>query len=59
MAYVRKTRDEYEVQGCYCGEWDVLTTEDNYYRAKKTLKSYDENEKNYPHRIVKKRVKIA
>ena len=28
MAYVRKTHDEWAVQGLYCGEWETLFTED-------------------------------
>lgn len=59
MAYVRKTRDVWEVQGCYCGEWECLTEEESRKEAREMLKCYDDNERNYPHRIVKKRVKIA
>lgn len=58
MAYIRKTRDEYEVQGNYNGTWERLTTEDTQKEARAMLKCYNENEPHYPHRIVKKRVRI-
>jgi len=57
MAYVRKTYDEYEIQG-NCGYgWDCETTEETWKDAKAQAKCYRENV-NYPIRIVKKRVKI-
>lgn len=57
MAYVRKTYDEYEIQG-NCGYgWDCETTEETWKEARAQAKCYRENV-NYPIRIVKKRVKI-
>ncbi len=57
MAYIRKTRDEYEIQG-NCGYgWEVETTEENWKDAKAQAKCYRENV-NYPIRIVKKRIRI-
>lgn len=58
MAYVRKTKDIYEVQGLYSGEWATLTYEDTYREACDMLRCYRENEPQYPHAIVKRRVKI-
>ena len=55
--YIRKTVDEYEVQGNYGQGWECVTTEETYRDAREQLKCYNENEP-YPHRIVKKRVKI-
>ena len=55
--YIRKTYDEWQVQGKYAGYWDILTTEETYREAKAQLKCYNENEPEYPHRIVKKRVR--
>lgn len=55
--YKRKTKDVYIVQGNYGYGWDDLTFEDTYEEAKKQKKVYNENE-NYPHRIIVKRVKI-
>jgi hypothetical protein len=48
---------EYEVQGNYGQGWEMVTTEDDPNEAKKRLQEYDENEPQYPHKIVKKRVK--
>ena len=56
--YVRKTYDEYEVQGNYGYGWDALTTCETLKEAREDLKSYRENEPGVPHRIVKHRVKI-
>lgn len=55
--YKRKTRDIYEVQGYYCGEWEEVTTETTRKAAIEQLHCYNENE-NAPHRIVKKRERI-
>ena len=60
MAYVRKTRDVYYIQGYYTNEYgfeDVCEAED-YKDAKILKKAYDENEIGVPHRIVKRREKI-
>jgi len=60
MAYVRKTKDEYEIQGNYgYGDgWECETTEETYKEAKEQLKAYRENISEVPHRIVKKRIKL-
>jgi len=54
--YIRKTIDEYEIQGNNGYGWECETTEETYKAAKEQLKCYRENV-NYPVRIVKKRVK--
>lgn len=54
--YIRKTIDEYEIQGNYGQGWECVTTEETRKAAREQLKCYNENEPN-PHRIVKKRVK--
>lgn len=60
MAYVRKTRDEFTVQGNYgYGHgWEDLTSEDTSKEARKRLREYRENEPGVPFRMVCKRVKI-
>lgn len=55
--YKRITKDEYEIQGCYSQGWECVTTEETLKEAKTQLKCYNDNE-NYPHRIIKKRVKL-
>ena len=57
--YMRKTHDEYHVQGNYGGVagWETVTIEETYAEARQMLKDYNENERQYPHRIVKKRVR--
>jgi hypothetical protein len=57
MGYVRKTRDEYELQGNYGHGWECLTTEDSYRAAKEQRKCYDENEGG-SYRIMPRRVPI-
>jgi hypothetical protein len=56
--YVRKTIDEYEIQGNYGYSWDYLCSEFTYKQAKQTLKEYRENESQYLHKIVHKRIKL-
>jgi hypothetical protein len=60
MAYKRLTQDEYIVQGNYNydNEWEDLTAESTRKEAKKRLKEYRENEPQYSHRLIKRRVKI-
>jgi hypothetical protein len=55
--YKRRTIDEYEVQGNYGHGWEMVITEETRKAAKEQRKCYDNNE-TYPHRIVKKRVKL-
>lgn len=60
MPYIRKTKDEYVVVGNYgYGDgWEDLTSEDNRTDAKQRLKEYRENEPQYDHRLIKRRVKL-
>ncbi len=58
MAYQRKTRDIWEVQGFYYGEWARLTTEETRSEAIAQKKCYDENEREFPHRIKKVRERL-
>ena len=55
--YTRKTQDVWELQGHYGYGWEMVTTEESRQEAKKNLKLYNENER-YPHRIIKKRVRV-
>lgn len=55
--YIRKTYDEWEIQGFYNGQWECVTSESNRKDARERLKEYRNNEK-CSFRIVKKRVKI-
>lgn len=58
MAYQRKTRDEWELQGHYGCGWECLTTDDTRAGIRQTLREYRENEGgNY--RVIKRRVPIA
>lgn len=57
MSYKRKTADEYEVQGNYGQGWECVTTEETRKAAREQLKCYNNNEP-YPHRMIKRRVKI-
>ena len=59
MAYVRKTRDVYEIQGDYGCGWECVTTETTWTDAKQMVKCYRENERGIPFRIKKVREKIT
>jgi hypothetical protein len=54
--YQRKTIDEYEIQGNYGQGFECVTTEETWKAAMVQLKCYRENEPQYAHKIVKKRV---
>jgi len=60
MAYKRKTEDEYTVQGNYnYGDgWENLTSETTRKEAKERLKEYRENEPQYSHKLIKRRVRM-
>ena len=57
----RKTRDEFIVQGNYgYGDgWEDLTAEDTRAEGRKQLRCYRENEPQYSHRLIVRRVKIT
>lgn len=57
MAYIRKTRDEWEIQGNYGQGWECVNTEDTRQGAKRSVKEYRDNE-HYPFKLVKKRIKL-
>lgn len=57
MVYQRKTVDEYHTQGNYGCGWETVTIDETYAEARKMLRDYNENEPQYPHRVIKKRVR--
>lgn len=57
--YKRKTKDVWILQGKYDGAtWDDLCEYDTFKEAKEDKLSYEQNETQYPHRIISRRVKI-
>lgn len=54
----RKTKEVYVIQGNYGQGWEDVTEEDKYFEGKERLKEYNENEPEYPHRKIVRRVKI-
>lgn len=60
MAYIRKTKDVYEAQGCYSAQYgfETVTTEETYKDAKIQIKCYRENEPGVDFRIRCKREAI-
>ena len=55
--YVRKTEDQWHTQGNYGCGWETVTIDDNKQDAMQMLRDYNENEPQYPHRVIKKRVR--
>lgn len=58
MAYQRKTRDEFELQGNYGHGWECLTTEDTLAGARARRREYVDNEGG-DYRIVTRRVPLS
>lgn len=60
MAYKRKTKDYWEVQGNYgpAHGWEMVTCEDSYSEARQRLREYRENEPQYSFRLRTKRERI-
>jgi hypothetical protein len=58
VMYIRKTKDEYEVQGNYGYGFECVTTESNMAEARKMLKDYITNDPSTSYKIVHKRVPI-
>jgi hypothetical protein len=59
MAYIRKTRDLFIVEGFYCGAWEHETSESTRREAIERLKEYRANMPEYAHRLIKTREKIG
>lgn len=59
MTYVRKTRDEFEIQGNYGYGWETVVTEENAAVAREQLNIYNVNEPQYKHRIKKRMIYIV
>jgi len=58
VSYVRKTRDEWEIQQrTECG-WETVCTEESYTEAKARVREYRENQPEYPVRRKLVRVRI-
>ena len=58
MAYIRKTEDEYEIQGNYGYGYECVNTETTLKDARRSIREYKENERSIPFKVVKKRVKL-
>lgn len=56
--YIRKTTDEWAIQGHY-GQygWEDVDCHDNRKDAREALKVYRENEPQYQHRLIKRRIR--
>lgn len=58
MAYVRKTKDEYQLLCNYGYDWEVVLTEETVKEIKQRKKEYMENMPQYPYKVVKKRIPL-
>ena len=57
--YVRKTEDEFDIEGDYGQGFEIVTCETTWRQAITTKKEYRANEPGISFRIRKHRVKIA
>lgn len=53
---IPKTKEEFVIQGHYGSGWEDVTSEDKWSEAKARLKEYRDNEPQYPHRRITRRV---
>jgi len=58
MAYIRKTRDEYNIMGNYGYSWEYECAYDTLKEAKQGLREYRENG-NGLYKLEKKRIKLS
>ncbi len=58
MTYVRKTRDEWLIEGNYGYGWDEVCAEATRREAIEQLRCYRANEPQYAHRLRKVRVPL-
>jgi len=47
---------EWHTQGNYGCGWETVTIDETYAEGKQMLRDYRENEPQYPHRLIKRRV---
>lgn len=59
VGYVRKTRDEWVIEGNYGYGWDEVCAEDSRREAVARLREYRENEPRYAHRVRLTRVPLT
>ena len=57
--YARKTTDEYQICQHTSYGWEEVGAYDNRKDAKSDLKAYQENQPEYPVKIIKKRIRIV
>jgi hypothetical protein len=60
MAYIRKTRDVFDIEqhtGPGYG-WEVVSSEETRKEAQRARREYQENQPEYPARIVKRRERL-
>ena len=56
MAYVRKTHDEYTVEGFYCGGWNTEFVAATREEARSVLRDYRRNCPDTAYRVTKHRI---
>ena len=55
----RKWEDEYVVQGNYGSGWEDVNANETLHDGKRSVKEYRENEPQYSHRLIKRRVRVG
>jgi hypothetical protein len=58
MAYIRKTRDEFDIEQQTTEGWEVVSSEPTRRLARQAVREYRENQPEFPVRVVKHRVRI-
>ena len=55
---ISKTKMVFVIQGNYGQGWEDVTEEEIFLEARQRLKEYNENEPQYPHRRIRRRIRI-
>lgn len=58
MTYVRKTRDEFDIEQRTCLGWEVVSSESTRKDAQRAVREYRDNQPAMAARWVKRRVRI-
>ena len=57
MAYQRKTEDEWHIEQCVDGTWELVDCQATWKAAAESLRSYRQNQPEYMVRTIRRRIR--